>query len=134
MFPAISLPAKPDAYSGCVTVQGKLVSAGTSTQIIEHINSDLIIHTQVNSICMRVRNISRNGMYRQREDIHEEKHVQVRKLRKPISTLIQASGTYLPSASAQQLQVVASSLIFYVCMHICVPSKPQVTEAPHIAS
>ena len=86
---------------------------------------------------MRVRNISRNGMYKQREDIYEEKHVQVRKLRKPINNLIQAPGTYLPSASyhsAQQLQVVASSLIFYVCMHIRMPSKPQVTEAPHITS
>lgn len=47
MSPAISLPAKPDAYSTCVTVQGKLVSAGMSTLIIEHTNSDLIIHTQV---------------------------------------------------------------------------------------
>ena len=124
-------------YSTCVTVQGKLVSAGTSTLIIEHTNSDLIIHTQVNSICMRVRNSSRNGMYKQREDIYEERHVQVRRLRKPINNLIQAPGTYLPSASyhsAQQLQVVASSLIFYVCMHIRMPSKPQVTEAPHIAS
>ena len=99
MFPAISLPAKPDAYSmcTCVTVQGKLVSAGTSTLIIELINSDLfIIHTQVNSICMRIHNISRNGMYKQREDIYEEKHVQVRK---PINNLIQAPGTYLPSTS-----------------------------------
>ena len=55
----------------CVTVQGKLVSAGTSTLIIDHTNSDLIIHTQVdnfNFTCMnwlelvrKLLNISRNG-------------------------------------------------------------------------
>ena len=46
MFPAISLPAKPDAYSTCVTVQGKLVSASMSTQTIEHTNSDLTYTNQ----------------------------------------------------------------------------------------
>ena len=65
-------------------------------------------------------------MYEQIEDIYEEKHVQVRKLRKPINNFIQAPGTYLPSASyhsAQQLLVVASSLIFYVCMYAYLYAK-----------